>query len=194
MTTHSLRRTLKQRRRQIPPDQRTLLNARLTSHIQQLPVFRRAQHIAGYVACGGEADPLALLRLAQRQRKQCYLPVLHPFLPRKLLFAPWTTTTPMRHNRFGIPEPVYSVAHCIQPALLNLVLTPLLGFDHQAHRLGMGGGFYDRTFAFRRWRQHWHQPCLLGMAFTEQQCPTLPQYPWDVALDLVVTPEAIFPK
>ena len=186
MDNNILRRTLKQRRRHI--QHRTLANAHLTRHILQQPVFQRANRIAAYIPCRGEADPVPALLNALYQRKIGYLPVLHPYIPRRLLFAPWTPATPMYPNRYGILEPAYTLVDCIKPTLLDLVLTPLLGFDEQGHRLGMGGGYYDRTFAFRRHRQHWRRPYLLGIAFDEQYCASFEVNSWDVALDAVITP------
>lgn len=192
MPLTELRRALQQRRRQLPPDYRAQANARLTARIWQLPVFRRAHRIAGYIACRGEADPLMAMLLARCQHKQICLPALHPFLPRKLIFAPWTATTRLQRNRYNIPEPDVSWRHCVRPRRLDLVLTPLLGFDAQANRLGMGGGYYDCTFAFRRYCGHWPRPYLLGIAFSEQQCEVLPVNPWDIPLDAVATPDDLF--
>ncbi|MEL6711503.1 MAG: 5-formyltetrahydrofolate cyclo-ligase [Pseudomonadota bacterium] len=192
MIPATLRRELKRRRRQLSPDYRAQANARLAARIQQLPAFRRARHIAGYIPCQGEADPLPAMLAAQRQCKQTFLPVLHPFLPRKLIFAPWTATTRFQSNRYNIPEPDMPLWQSIPPARLDLVLTPLLGFDAQANRLGMGGGYYDRTFVFRRYYRYWPRPYLLGVAFSEQQCDELPVNPWDIPLDAVITPDALF--
>lgn len=190
MILNELRRELKQRRRRLPPDYRARASAQIATRIRQLPVLRRAHHIAGYIPCRGEADPLAAIRSAQRQH--IYLPVLHPFLSRKLIFAPWTATTRLQPNRYNIPEPDVAWQHCIRPERLDVVLTPLLGFDAQLNRLGMGGGYYDRTFAFRRYCRHWPRPYLLGIAFSEQQCETLPVTPRDIPLDAVVTPDTLF--
>ncbi len=188
MTNNTLRRILKQRRRHIPTLRRTIANARLTRKILQQPVFHHANFIAAYISCRGEADPSNVLLSALSQRKTCYLPVLHPYTPRCLLFAPWTPETQMNHNQYGILEPVYTIDKCIKPAFLDLVLVPLLGFDGQAHRLGMGGGYYDYTFAFRSYYQHRRKPFLLGMAFNEQYCKSFHVQPWDVTLDAVITP------
>ena len=48
----------------------------------------------------------------------------------------------------------------------DVVFLPLVGFDSRGVRLGTGGGFYDRAFAFRRWRSVWHTPRLIGLAYS----------------------------
>jgi 5-formyltetrahydrofolate cyclo-ligase len=75
----------------------------------------------------------------------------------------------------------------IQPLALDLVLTPLVGFDHKGNRLGMGGGYYDRSFAFLLRRQNWKKPRLVGLAYDFQQLDKLPAKNWDVPLTAVAT-------
>jgi 5-formyltetrahydrofolate cyclo-ligase len=92
-----------------------------------------------------------------------------------------------RRNRYGLPEPSALPALLCAPARLDLVLVPLVAFDGRGHRLGMGGGHYDRAFAFLRRRQHWHRPRLLGLAFDAQDAGSLEPAPWDVPLWAVLT-------
>src|SRR5690606_17806228 len=89
-------------------------------------------------------------------------------------------------NRFGIPEPVIDGGALLEPAALDLVVVPLVGFDARCHRLGMGGGWYDRSFAFRHARPA--PPLLAGAGFAFQQVDgELPREAWDVQLDAVCT-------
>lgn len=90
----------------------------------------------------------------------------------------------MMRNRFGIPEPAQSRRQ--PPGMLDLVVVPLVGFDAACNRMGMGGGFYDRSFAYRLTRRH-AGPRLVGLAFDCQQVAELPVAPWDVPLDVIVT-------
>lgn len=68
---------------------------------------------------------------------------------------------------------------------------PLVGFDATGNRLGMGGGFYDRSFAFKR-IQPQQRPLLIGLAHSFQQLPQLPVASWDTPVDMVVTERAVF--
>lgn len=120
-----------------------------------------------------------------------YLPVLAE--GSFLYFAPYRPGAPLRHNRFEIPEPEVAPTEWLRPAQLDLVLTPLVAFDSTGTRLGMGGGFYDRGFAFmREAADRGHRPCLLGLAYEFQQVAELVRQPWDVPLDAVVTELALY--
>nr|VFK20302.1 MAG: 5,10-methenyltetrahydrofolate synthetase [Candidatus Kentron sp. LPFa] len=135
-----------------------------------------------------EAQPLsASARSADMSSmgKKAYLPVLHG---KGLWFLPFDANTPLVCNKYGIPEPALSSdSRCI-PQALDLVLTPLVAFDGMGRRLGMGGGYYDRTFAYLLRRRVFVKPMLVGVAYAFQQVATpLPKNPWDVPLDGVVT-------
>jgi len=72
-----------------------------------------------------------------------------------------------------------------------VVFLPLVGFDRSGLRLGSGGGFYDRAFAFRRWRRVWHAPRLVGLGYAFQELPHLDAAVHDVLMDAVVTEEGM---
>ncbi len=186
--SEELRRHLRQWRNTLTPEACRRASLAVCARLVELQVFLRARHIAAYIGSRGEIDPMPLLHLAHAMGKACYLPVLHPFLPGRLWFVRWTPTTLLTINRFGIPEPVCDHAARRRAQWLDLVLMPLLGFDHQCNRLGMGGGYYDRTFAFRRWQRKRLRPVLIGLAHDEQRCSALSTAPWDVRADMVVTP------
>ena len=156
-----------------------------------MPAVRRARHIAVYLPNDGEIDPGFFILLAQRLGKVCYLPVLHPVLTNRLWFCRFDSLTPMRHNRFGIPEPKRPRSDQKRaPWSLQLVLLPLVAFDAKGGRLGMGGGFYDRTFAFTR-RSRGPRPRLIGLAHSLQEVERLPVAGWDIPLEAVVTDAAV---
>lgn len=156
------------------------------------PHFRRARRIAAYWPADGELDPGPSLALAGCPDRRTFLPVLRPDRSSRLWFFPYAPGDPLQPNRFGIPEPRRGRGGALPPWSLDLILVPLVGFDADCNRLGMGGGFYDRTLAFLRHRLHWHRPRLIGLAHECQQVNRLEPRPWDVPLDAVATERTIY--
>lgn len=137
-------------------------------------------------------DPGPLLALAGRPERRVFLPVLRPDPQPRLWFLPYAPGDPLRANRLGIPEPRGGRRGAVPPWALDLILVPLVGFDADCNRLGMGGGFYDRTLAFLHRRRHWHRPRLIGLAHECQRVNRLEPRPWDVPLDAVATERRIY--
>lgn len=177
----ALRQQLRQRRRDIPAAQRLAAAEHLADALLALPFAPTQGFVAGYWAVEGE---IALHRWQMRlpaTLSYC-LPVLSG---ETLRFAPWRPGQPLTANRFGIPEPDLDPADTLAPEQMALVATPLVGFDAQCRRLGMGGGWYDRSFAFRHQRPA--PPWLVGVGFSVQQVDDLPVQPWDVGVDAICT-------
>jgi 5-formyltetrahydrofolate cyclo-ligase len=178
----ALRARLREQRRGVAARQRIASAEALAEHLLSLTSVHVGGNVAGYWAMDGEIALHAWQTRLHRSTTYC-LPVLHG---RGLLrFAPWTPGAPLVTNRYGIPEPDVASGDLLSPEQLDLVVLPLVGFDAQGHRLGMGAGWYDRTFAFRQ-----HQsapPRLVGAAFAMQQVDALHAEPWDVPLDTVCT-------
>jgi 5-formyltetrahydrofolate cyclo-ligase len=150
---------------------------------QQLRPLLRG-YVAGYWAVDGEV-PLHALLSGPRDFVYC-LPVLQP--GKTLRFAPWRAGDALVQNRHGIPEPDLAAESLLDPAALDVVLLPLLGFDRRGNRLGTGGGYYDRSFAFlRALADGAPRPRLVGIAHALQELPAIAAEAWDVPLDLVVT-------
>jgi 5-formyltetrahydrofolate cyclo-ligase len=181
MTSRTLRQTIRQQRRALTPGEAATCAEQLAQHACKHPLILRSQRIAAYLATDGEIDPSPLLQALWSAGKQVYLPVLVPFSPYKLWFA-----------RFN-PDDILPVRRrLIKPSALDLVLTPLVAFDTAGHRIGMGGGFYDRTFAFLHRRQHWHKPDLIGLAYEFQKQATIKPNSWDVPLHAIATETYIY--
>ena len=186
-TRPQLRRLLRNARRELSPCAQRLAARGLYRQLAQHPLFRRAKHIALYLPTDGEIDPRVLLREAQRRGKAVYLPVLSAWPKTKMVFqriAPDETLIP---NRFRILEPHIHRARQRKVWALDLVLLPLVGFDATGGRLGMGGGFYDRSLAYLTRRQYWRKPTLLGLAHECQKVDSLMQASWDVPLQGTVS-------
>jgi len=179
-----VRAAMRRRRRALTPPERERYADRLARRLCASPLVLRSRRVACYLANDGEMDLAPLIKRLWCYGKQIYLPVLHG---PALWFMPFAPDTPLAHNRFGIPEPDLSARH--RPALrtLDLVLMPLVAFDPMGNRLGMGGGFYDRTFAYLSACPAWARPRLIGTAYEFQRVPALAARPWDVPLGGVAT-------
>jgi 5-formyltetrahydrofolate cyclo-ligase len=188
----SLRRRLRARRKALGRREQRNHARALARLLGTQGPFLRARRIGAYWADDGEMDPSPLLRLAHARNKSCFLPVLRPHPQRKLWFLSYSPGDPMRKNRFGIPEPALRNRRIRLPWAIDLLLLPLVGFDADCNRLGMGGGYYDRTLSYLRQRRRWRRPLLLGVAHECQRVESLQTNPWDVPLDMVVTEKSIF--
>lgn len=181
-----IRRELRGRRRALSVQQQRVAARQLAQRLRQLPTLALARHVALYWPNDGEIDPRLLARI-KPAKQQLYLPVLQTFPAHTLRFVRWSPRMRLRRNRFGIPEP----RGARRPAQsLDVILMPLVGFDAAGNRLGMGGGFYDRTLA-RRQGVAPHKPLLIGIAHACQQVTQLDVAAWDIPLHLVVTDQGI---
>ncbi|TVT33174.1 5-formyltetrahydrofolate cyclo-ligase [Marinobacter vinifirmus] len=181
-----LRKHLRRKRRSLSFEQQQRASEQLALNLLKHPDLHRARHIGIYLANDGEIDPHLYIDLARRKGIHFYLPILHPIYPGKLVFSPYFDGIRLSANRFGIPEPPFPRSRRRPAWALDAVLFPLVGFDENGGRLGMGGGFYDRTFAFSRIRPGM-APKLIGLAHDFQKVRELPIEPWDVPLHGVVT-------
>lgn len=187
----TLRRDLRSRRRAIPAAERIAAAERLADRLLGLPFFPATGEVAGYWAMDGEIA-LHAFQLRMPQAVRYCLPVLSG---EGLRFAPWRPGDPLATNRYGIPEPDVPATALLQPRAMALVLVPLVGFDARGNRLGMGGGWYDRSFEFRNGAggsRAAPPPWLVGAAFAAQQVEALAPEPWDVALDAVCSERDTF--
>lgn len=182
-----LRRILRQRRRNLTRQQQRQASRALARQLMRHFSTSKARHIGLYLPNDGEIDPRDFTTEARRRGIHVYLPVLHPVLGNQLWFYHYEPGTVLSPNRFGIPEPSARNGKRRAPWALDAVLMPLVGFDLSGGRLGMGGGFYDRTFAFKR-REASRPPRLIGLAHDTQQVADLPIASWDVPMDAIITP------
>ncbi len=182
-----LRRMLRNARRGLTPSEQRKAAQGLYRQLAQHPLFRRAKHISLYLPTDGEIDPRLLLRAAQRRGKATYLPVLSAWPRTKMVFQRVRPGEKLLPNRFRILEPRVNISRQRKVWALDLVLLPLVGFDDAGGRLGMGGGFYDRSLAYLARRQSWRKPTLLGLAHECQKVERLVQASWDVPLAGTVT-------
>lgn len=185
-----LRKQLRQQRRSLDIPTQLEHALSITRQLSSCALYRRSKRIAAYLAEDGEIDAEFLIYHAWRSNKKVYLPVLSPFAGR-LYFAPFRQGCKMKLNRFNIAEPDIHPRHWLKPNQLGLILMPLVGFDAEGNRLGMGGGFYDRSLEFTRYHKANHRPALIGLAHQVQQVKKLPHQPHDIPMQMIVTEQQI---
>ncbi len=183
-TRSQLRRQLRRARRELDVPQQRRAARLLDRQIARSGLLARHRDVAFYLANDGEIDPERLIHRVHRMGKRCYLPVLVP--GNRLWFVRYRPGDRLEPNRLGIPEPV-DHRDRRPPWALGLVLVPLVGFDRRGSRLGMGGGFYDRSFSYFNRLPAMRRPLLAGVAHSCQELDHLPVESWDIPLALIAT-------
>ncbi len=181
-----LRAKIRKQRRSLSLSQQRKASANLCRRLKRSKLLLKHQHIALYLGNDGELNPQLLIKQLWEQKKHVYLPVVHPLYHNRLCFCLVTPNSKFSKNKFGILEPDFKYSTLFPRKSLSLVLMPLVAFDNAGNRMGMGGGFYDRSFAYKAESKH-SRPKLIGLAhaFQEQEC--LPVEKWDIPLDGVLT-------
>ena len=185
-----IRSRLREQRRSLSACQQNRYTDQITAILTRQDFFLRAKRVAIYLANDGEVDLSPIIDICLKSKKRCYLPVLHPLGINRLHFAAFDYQSHMTTNRFGIAEP--SLRHSkLAPAWsLDLILMPMVGFDRTGNRLGMGGGYYDRTLSFMSLAQN-PMPKLVGLSYSFQELHKIVQRDWDIPLNHIVTEREI---
>ncbi|MDN3615184.1 5-formyltetrahydrofolate cyclo-ligase [Vibrio gallaecicus] len=186
LSRSEFRKQIRHTRNALPSDVQHQASIDLITQVSTQPELIKSQHIALYISADGELDTQPLIEWLWTQDKQTYLPVLHPFSPGHLLFLHYNSTTPLTYNKYGIIEPKLNQTLVKPVSQLDLIFTPLVAFDTQGQRLGMGGGYYDRTLS--KWFETGKGAKPLGLAHDCQQVERLPTESWDIPLPKIVTP------
>ena len=179
-----LRKEIRQRRNTLSVIQQRNAAIALATSLSNHSKIQAANRIAVYLANDGELGTAAFIDWCWQQQKEVYLPVLHPFSSGNLLFLRYQQDSKLVSNAFGILEPKLDVTKVCPLTELDIICTPLVAFDETGARLGMGGGFYDRSLA------HWQQSKLypLGLAHDCQLVENIPVESWDIPLPEIITP------
>jgi len=179
-----IRKRIQTERENLSKENRAKYSSEICQQIVNNGILSDAQHIAFYLPVRGEADPTYLQGLSQFSEKRFYLPILSATNKSHLEFALYNEQTPMKLNRFGIPEPDIDPTDLLtDPRKLDAVIMPMVAIDRSGNRIGMGGGFYDRTFAFRKTKSC--KPHLIAFAYDLQLIETQNPQPWDVPSDSI---------
>jgi 5-formyltetrahydrofolate cyclo-ligase len=187
-----LRKEIRAQRRSLSLHQRSEAAYALFNLFRKTKLFRASRNIAMYLPNDGEIDLWPLIEKSWKLNKRVFLPALHRPGFDRMHFLRFNYKTRLVHNRFGIAEPSFPGSKTIRHQALDVVLMPLVAFDTNGNRLGMGGGYYDRTFAYLNTRTKWNKPKLIGTAYDFQKVDKLSNDPWDVPLDGIITPTQFF--
>ncbi len=181
----TLRHSLRNQRHKLLDNHREAFAQQLLQQVQQIASFKKGQKIALYLENDGEISPKHIQNFLKNKKISVYLPILDD---KSLKFA--KIGDKFKNNKFGISEPIST--NILSAEQLDIVFIPLVGFDTQKNRLGMGGGFYDRTLAFKKHQEYNANPKIYGLAFDCQKVDKLNTEPWDVPLDAIITPTIIY--
>ncbi|MBC8949691.1 MULTISPECIES: 5-formyltetrahydrofolate cyclo-ligase [Xenorhabdus] len=184
----SIRKKIRQLRQNLSPEQQLQFAQQAVKQAIAHPKIQQADKVALYLSFDGELDTRPLMQQLWQQNKQVYLPILHPFSRNHLLFLRYCADTPLIRNRFNIEEPQLDIRQVLPISELDVMFIPLVAFDCTGQRLGMGGGFYDRTLA--KWQQQNFYP--IGLAHNLQLVEKLPSESWDIPLPEIITPEKVW--
>ncbi|GEA05464.1 5-formyltetrahydrofolate cyclo-ligase [Alteromonas sp. KUL42] len=183
-----LRKALRVARKALSVNEQEYAAQAIAEQLSSFIALARPMNVAAYLSNDGEVNLMPYIEHHWQcsEHIQFSLPVLHPVCQGHLLFLEYASQTHMVKNKYGIEEPVLACQQVVPTQQLDIILMPLVGFDKLGNRLGMGGGYYDRTLAFTRKVEQ--KPMLIGIAHDVQEVDALPIAPWDIPLDAIVTP------
>lgn len=199
----NIRKAVRFQRKSLTIMQQQSASLSLLSHLKNHPKVQQAQHLSVTLSYDGEIDLIPFIEWCWQENKQVYLPVVHPHKIGEIIFLLYTHSTPMITNRYGIKEPELNkqggpsenktqvkVTETCSITQLDIIFAPLVAFDKQGNRIGMGGGYYDRLLA--PWFVEKQGPYPIGLAHDCQYVDTLPIQEWDVPLPEIITPSQHF--
>ncbi len=188
----AIRQQYRKKRSALPAYRQKLASYAIADKVlRKISAIRRAGTIAFYIPNEGEIDLFPLMLHCLKHGRQCYLPVLECPDEKKLLFAEWVPGQVMKKNKYGIAEPVVPHHHLLSAAEMDLIFMPLVAFDDSGNRLGMGGGYYDRTLAeccFGGSATLSKKPFLVATGHDVQYIPQLPNDTWDIIPHITISP------
>lgn len=183
-TRSHLRKSIRLRRNALSEKEQIQAGLALTQRLAEHNKIKKAKKVAIYLSNDGELSTSMFIEWCWQENKEVYLPVVHPFSLGNLLFLRYKKDTTLVPNKYGILEPTLDVTQVCPLAKLDVICTPLVAFDKTGARLGMGGGFYDRSLV--NWQQTQLYP--LGLAHDCQLVEKVPIEDWDIPLPEIITP------
>lgn len=191
MKRAQLRTQLRQARQALSVEKQDIASQRVCNHLLNLPQVQSATTLAAYIASPSELSLTPFIQALWSLGKRVVVPVVDPQQAGIMWFLPYQASTPLHSNSFGIHEPLLDTDKAVPLTAIDVMCTPLVGFDKQGQRMGMGGGYYDRLLAPWYAGEHSHL-VPIGVAHDCQYVDTLPSETWDIPLPLVITPSKLW--
>jgi len=186
-----LRQACRKARNALSSSQQQIAAEQLASQVE--PLIQQGDNFALYLANDGEISPGQLVERLWRSSKRVLLSVMHGFSAGCLNFQTYSSDTKLWTNKYGILEPRLNAFDTLALQDIDIIFMPLVSFDRNGNRLGMGGGYYDRTLSGILKMKT--RPRLIGLAHDCQESKQLPVESWDIPLDMIITPtQKIFIK
>ena len=184
-----IRNIIKEKRSQLSEKELRLTSKAITERIRSFKFPKELTKIGIYYAVNNEVDVHPLCKILWQESKRVYLPIVEK---KKLLFGEYRDTSNLKNNRFKIPEPIVGIESQISAFELDLIFMPLVAFDPMGNRIGMGGGFYDRTLDNKQLDNDLKKPILVGVAYEFQKQNKIQPNSWDIPLDMIFTESKIY--
>jgi len=183
-TKSELRKQLRMLRNTISLYARDRASHKLCANLNDCGFFAKNLKLAFYLASDGEINTLPSINLARKTGCKIYIPSVKK--DKRLRFHRYGLFSVLKNNKYNIAE-VNSAE--ISPIQLDVIFLPVVGFDRKGQRLGMGGGYYDRTLDKLQITRH--RPLLVGLAYQLQEIKHLQTDAWDISLDCIVTEKEV---
>ena len=180
----NLRTRIKEKRGQLSSDNVGRLGEAIFRNILDSNILNDKKRIAIYYSVKNEVTTKQIIKHLWAENKELFLPIIQL---NQLMFGPYKSGDTLSKNKFGIPEPVTRTEDLIAADILDLVIVPLVAFDSNCNRLGMGGGYYDRALAFRQTSSETCSPLLIGLAYELQKVNALEINSWDIPMDGIIS-------
>ena len=181
---NNLRTRIKEKRDQLSNDNVHRLGEAIFRNILDSNILKDKKRIAIYYSVKNEVNTMQIIKYLWTKNKELFLPMIKL---NQLMFGSYKSGDSLSKNKFGIPEPTTRTEELITADILDLVIVPLVAFDSDCNRLGMGGGFYDRALAFKKTSSETSSPLLIGLAYELQKVKTLEINSWDIPMDGIIS-------
>jgi 5-formyltetrahydrofolate cyclo-ligase len=190
---NAIRQRIRKIRQQIQEDEVQQAEENIARNLASQISYTTANKIASFVSFDGEISTRMINDMLVKEKSVCFLPKVRPLTPSGLWFMPYTGQEVFKNNHFGIPEvDDLRIRECVPLSTLNIILVPLVAFDNQGNRLGMGKGYYDASLSYlydsdEIEDKHYTKPLFVGLAYEQQKVDEIPTAEHDIKLDMVLT-------